>query len=149
MARIGYKKGALEALGGFVPLPFIVLDSRAYQTLSTAAKTLLIDVARQHTGGNNGGLSPCWELMSRRGWKSKATLQNAKNEVRLSGLITVTRIGTRKKGDCELWALSWFKLDYRPDMDIQPKAHNYMGFMEIKDAKIDPIPRRRIDVLRD
>lgn len=142
MAKSNYRKGDLEGMGQFVAIPFTVLDSPAYLSLSQSAVMLLFDICRQYSGKNNGSMSPCWELMQRRRWNSKATLQKAKEELRQSSLITVTRAGTRKKGDCELWALNWLKLDWHKGMDIQPNGHNYKGFLDLKAAKIDPIPER-------
>ncbi|CAM5286269.1 hypothetical protein [Eoetvoesiella caeni] len=142
MAKGDYRKGDLAALGGFLALPFIVLDSTAYLSLDSAAQKLVLDVYRQYTGKNNGRMSPAFELMKARGWKNETTLSNAKKKVRASRLITVTKVGTRKKGNCELWAVNWLKLDWSPNMEIKPAGHDYMGFLELKDAKIDPIPER-------
>lgn len=143
MAKSDYTRGQLEKLGGFVAMPFIVIDSAAYRALSPSAIKLLLDVARQYTGRNNGRLTPSYGLLRERGWKSSATLNQAKKELRESRLVTVTRQGTRKKDTCELWALNWFGLDWRKDMEIDPAGHDYMGFLDIQDAKIDPIPERR------
>ena len=46
--------------GGFVALPWAVLDSPAYAQLSMHARALLLEVARQFTRDNNG-----WLLLSR------------------------------------------------------------------------------------
>ena len=40
--------------GGYSLIPHDVLDSPAYTSCSPRAKALLIDVARQHNGRNNG-----------------------------------------------------------------------------------------------
>ena len=40
--------------GGYSLVPHDVLDSPAYNSCSPRAKALLIDVARQHNGRNNG-----------------------------------------------------------------------------------------------
>jgi len=142
MAR-GFRKGALDALGGFVPLPFIVIDSSAYRSLGPSAVRLLVDVARQYTGRNNGRLTPSYGLLKHWGWKSATTLDKAKKELRESGLISVTRQGKRASDECELWALNWFALDWRKDMEIGPNGIDYMGFLKVSEVKIDPIPERR------
>ena len=40
--------------GGFVALPWLVLDSRAYSRLFMHARALLLEVARQFVRDNNG-----------------------------------------------------------------------------------------------
>ena len=42
--------------GSFIALPWSVVDSPKYKTLSSTAKALLIDLARQYRGLNNGSL---------------------------------------------------------------------------------------------
>ena len=143
MAKTNYRNNDLSSLGSFFAIPHQVYDSSAYQNLSPTAIKLLMDICRQLSGKNNGKLSPTWELMRHKGWKSKTTLQKAKDELRQSRLITVTRVGTPDKGNCELWAVTWFPLNWDKSMDIQPTAHDYKGYLVLKDAKIDPIPERR------
>lgn len=143
MAKTDYRKGDLKPIGMFVAIPYEVMDSSGYQNLSPSAIKLLMDICRQLSGKNNGSLSPTWELMKDRGWKSKATLQNAKKELRNSKLITVTRVGSTDKGNCELWAINWLPLHWHKGMDIKPNAHDYKGYLNLKDVKTDPIPERR------
>jgi hypothetical protein len=69
-------KGRAES-GSFIALPRDVLRSPNYLALSAQARALLIDVAEQYYGNNNGGLSPSWTLMHTRGWKSRDTLAHA------------------------------------------------------------------------
>lgn len=136
MAKRDHQKGALSHLGQFVALSYTMMDSPAYMGLSASAKVLLQDVARQYSGKNNGQLSPCWELMQRRGWKSPVTLNSAKKELRKTSLITVTRKGTRgPNGKAELWSINWMRLDWKPYFDIGPKGQDYMGYIELK---VDP-----------
>lgn len=50
---------------GFVALPYSVLNSPLFVALSPYAVKLLIDVAAQYRGDNNGDLSIAWKLMER------------------------------------------------------------------------------------
>ncbi len=146
MAKRDHAKGALSHLGQFVTLSYGMMDCPDYMGLSPSAKVLLQDVARQYSGKNNGSLSPCWELMQRRGWKSPTTLNSAKKELRATRLITVTRKGTKgRNGEAELWAVNWFKMDWRPDFDVSPRGQDYMGFIEVE---IDPSAEQRGRELR-
>lgn len=137
MSKRDHQKGALSHLGQFVALSYTMMDSPAYMGLSASAKVLLQDVARQYSGKNNGSLSPCWELMQRRGWKSQTTLNDAKKELRASRLITVTRKGTRgPKGKPELWSINWLKMNWKPDFDITPRGQDYLGYIDLQASKV-------------
>lgn len=96
--------------GQFVALPHVVLDSRAYISASTAAKTLLVDMARQFNGRNNGDLSCAWKLMEPLNWRSEATLNRAKKELIERGLISETRKGARPN-KASLYGLTWLACD--------------------------------------
>jgi hypothetical protein len=56
---------------GFVALPYSVLNSPLFIALSSYAVKLLIDVAAQYRGDNNGDLCIAWKLMKPRGWRSE------------------------------------------------------------------------------
>lgn len=56
MANRDYRKGALPF--AFVPIPREVLNSAEYQSLPSKAKALMLDLAAQYTGKNNGRLCP-------------------------------------------------------------------------------------------
>jgi hypothetical protein len=61
--------------GPFVALPFVVLDSRAYLSLSHPAKALLLEIARQYVRDNNGRLLASRVFLAKRGWKSADTIR--------------------------------------------------------------------------
>lgn len=94
----------------FAMLPYYILDSAAYQQLSSHARALLVELVRQHRGTNNGDLSAAYsEMRGRRAFKSKGTLDRALNELLEAGLIERTRQGGRNR--CSLYALSWLAID--------------------------------------
>jgi hypothetical protein len=66
--------------GGYVAFPHEVLNSVAYIGLSAHARMLLLDIAAQYKGNNNGDLCAAWTLMRARGWRSEDTLNNAKRQ---------------------------------------------------------------------
>lgn len=106
-----WKSAKLKADGGtFVRLPLSVLNSRAYLDASPHARVLLIDLAMQYRGDNNGDLCAAWKLMKPRGWRSEATLNKAKKELLVLGLIVETRKGARPN-KASLYALTWCDLD--------------------------------------
>ena len=67
--------------GGFIALPWSVLDCPAYARLSHPAKALLLEVARQFVKDNNGRLLISRAYMAKRGWKSSDTITNAKRQL--------------------------------------------------------------------
>ena len=67
--------------GGFVALPWVVLDCPAYAQLSMHARALLLEVARQVTRDNNGWLLLSRGYMAGRGWNSVDMLTKAKREL--------------------------------------------------------------------
>jgi len=96
--------------GGFLALPYTLLQSPSFVSLSPNALKLLIDLAAQYRGDNNGDLSLAWKLMQPRGWRSQTTLHNSKNELLEKAFIFETRKGQRPN-KCSLFALTWFDLD--------------------------------------
>lgn len=107
--------------GGFVALPWSVLDSPAYLGLSHPAKALLLEMARQYSRDNNGRLLCSRAFMSGRGWNSHDVLQRAKRELIAAGLLFETVIGQRPN-KAAWYALTWYALDRHPGYDIGAAA---------------------------
>ena len=105
----------------FVGVPYSVLNSPLYLALSPYAVKLLIDVAAQYRGDNNGDLSVAWKLMQPRGWRSEATLHKVKRELLDAGFLYETRKG-RRPNVCSLFALTWFLIDDCDKFDPGAKA---------------------------
>ena len=66
--------------GGFMALPWSVLDCPAYAALSHPARSLLLEIARQFVRDNNGRLLASAAYLSKRGWKSSDVIARAKRE---------------------------------------------------------------------
>ena len=98
-----------QTTGSFLRLPHHVLQHKTFKTLSTRATKLLIDIAVQYRGNNNGDLSATLSLMRDRGWNSSDQLDKAKKELIKQDVIQLTRQGGRNK--CNLYALTWFPID--------------------------------------
>ncbi len=104
-----YKRGkggsGLDA-GGFVALPWVVLDSEAYMGLSHAARSLLLELARQLRPDNNGRLLASMNHLRPRGWTSCDTVHRAKNELVQSGLVLEVVKGARPNRASQ-YAVAW------------------------------------------
>jgi hypothetical protein len=103
--------------GGFVALPWSVLDCPAYARLSHPAKALLFEVARQFHRDDNGRMLLSRAYMTTRGWKSADTLTNAKRELLDAGFIFQTVMGHRPN-KASWYAVTWRALDKLPGYDV-------------------------------
>ena len=102
--------------GGFVALPWTVLDSSAYTSLGHPARSLLLEIARQYMGHNNGKLLASRAYLGKRGWKSADVIQRAKVELLNAGLIFETVMGSRPNR-ASWYAITWQTLDALPGYD--------------------------------
>jgi hypothetical protein len=102
--------------GGFIALPWSVLDCPAYARLSHPAKALLVEVARQFRRDDNGRMLLSRAYMATRGWKSADTLTNAKRELLEGGFIFQTVMGHRPN-KASWYAVTWRALDKLPGYD--------------------------------
>ena len=90
----------------FAGIPVVVMESPDYIALGPNAIRLLVEMARQYNGFNNGDLSPSYSLMKPRGFKSKGTLTRAIRELEDAFLLIQTRQGGRNN-TASLYALTW------------------------------------------
>lgn len=129
--------------GGFVALPWSVLDCPAYARLSHPAKALLLEVARQFVRDNNGRLLASQRHLESRGWKSWDVITRAKKELIESGFIFETVKGHRPN-KASWYAVTWRSLDRIPGFDHGAeqlfKRGAYMQNMPMKNAKLTPSP---------
>jgi hypothetical protein len=102
--------------GGFVALPWSVLDCPAYGELSHPARSLLMELARQYVRDNNGRLLTSMKHLRKRGWKSADVISRAKQELIACKLIHETVKGHRPNR-ASWYALTWFALDVHRDFD--------------------------------
>ena len=102
--------------GGFIALPWSVMDCPAYARLSHPAKALLLEVARQFVRDNNGRLLTSGVYLAKRGWKSSDVITRAKRELLDAGFIFETVKGHRPNR-ASWYAVTWQRLDKLPGYD--------------------------------
>jgi len=103
----------------FLRLPHHILDHPVFKTLSKRVTKLVIDIATQYRGHNNGDLAATLKMMKERGWNSRDQLEKAKKELIERDVILVARRGGRNKAN--LYALTWFPIDEcNGKLDIAP-----------------------------
>jgi len=86
-----------------------VIDSHAFADLTGGAVRVLLVVARQHDGRNNGHLHAAYSYMRKRGIGSEHTLQSAIDQLIAHGLL----YRTRSHGANGVWAryaLTWLPI---------------------------------------
>ena len=132
MAKRDFRKGSLPF--EFIPLPKAVLLMREFTELPSSAKALLLDLAAQYSGKNNGKLCPSWEVMKRSGWVSKGTLQRARDALLKAPFVVLTRKGHPPR-TVDWIAFTWWKLDFDPramDAWIDPRRFPYLNFVRLE-----------------
>lgn len=102
--------------GGFLALPWSVMDSPAFASLSHAARALLLEVARQFVRDNNGRLLLSTAYLRQRGWLSASGIQKAKRELLDAKFIFETVKGQRPN-KASWYAVTWRRLDRMPGYD--------------------------------
>ena len=116
-------KGRAEK-GAFTLIPHTVMDNPDYLNLSTKSVKLLLDLAYQYRGKNNGNLTAAFSILRERGWKREATICAAIKELMAANLIIRTRDGyfQNPKSRCALYALTWHPIDdcLGKDLDVSP-----------------------------
>ena len=129
--------------GGFVAIPFSVLDSRAYKNLSHPAKALLMELSRQFVRNNNGRLLCSMKFLKKRGWNSADVITRAKRELLAAGLIHETVMGHRPN-KASWYAVTWRGLDtidgYDPEARITFQRGAYRDKnLPIKNTSLKPL----------
>lgn len=109
--------------GSYTPLVHAVLDSAALMGASHTARSLLLELMRQHTGSNNGHLHLAQGWLGKRGWKSGDTIQRAKVELLQRELIVQTRQGGLNAGPC-LFALTWLPIANFVGLELRPSEYH-------------------------
>ena len=142
MARPKFKGSRYDE--PFVAIIRSVFESTAFTALSPHACKLLLELAGQYRGDNNGDLTVAWSVVSKRGWRSRTTLWRAKSELIEAGFVHVTRKG-HMPSTCELLALTWFPLDVSPKFDTDALA----GFKAKAYRDKAPLPMPDIKIKRD
>lgn len=118
-------KGRSSGGAGHGALPRVVWEHPDYCNLSGAAAKLLMDLACQFNGHNNGDLQVAYSVLSKRGWNSRQTISRAVAELLAAKLIVKTREGkfTNPGGYCALYALAWVQIhDCGDKLEVSPTS---------------------------
>ncbi len=101
----------------YVGIPDYAFKSAEFGELDGWSVKLLVEIAGQYNGFNNGDLSCAWSVLESRGWRSKGTLWAALNQLLKRGWIVKTRHGNRSR--CHLYAITWAPVDACPGKNLE------------------------------
>ncbi|MDI5987028.1 helix-turn-helix domain-containing protein [Halomonas sp. M4R5S39] len=99
--------------GGYLALPKVVMEDDDFRSLPPSSLKVLMALACQYNGKNNGDLSATHSTMKAWGGMSHTTLGKALKHLQERRLVVKTRdalIG-REGARCALYALSWQPID--------------------------------------
>lgn len=124
-----------------------VLESTNFITLTPKAVKLLMQVAAEYKGSNNGDFCVTWKLMEPKGWSSKSQLAEAREELLHYGFLELTRQGGRHKAS--LYAVTWESIDRckgKLDVPATKVASNlwqkqYPPYIPKRKRKLKAVPR--------
>lgn len=127
MASYSKSKGRKDSNKSYVGIPLWVAELDEFINLSFSAKSLLFELAYQYRGYNNGDLTVAYNVLKKRAWKSRTTIERARDELIEADLIVCTRVGQflNPGGLCSLYALRWRPINENPrkfDYDDIPKG---------------------------
>jgi hypothetical protein len=91
----------------FALIPASVLRSEAVRTLNHAYLRVLLILAVQYSGSNNGSLACTPRFAEQFGLRGRDTVYKALRELVARGLIVHTRQGIKQKDVFSLYALAW------------------------------------------
>jgi hypothetical protein len=109
----------------FAGIPRIVMDSEDFKGLSGNAVKLLLALANQYRGKNNGDLTTAWSIMHAKfGFKSPGVVTRAKKQLLDANMIVETRTPRwlNPGGKCGLYALVWQAIDDCPGKQLERNA---------------------------
>lgn len=118
--RRSRQKGRRE--GTHLGLPHYIVRSPEFRKLPPWPLKLLIELASDYNGFNNGNLSAAFSVLKERGWNSPGTLSDALKYLQEKRWIIRTRTGNKNR--CALYAITWWAIDDCPGkhLEIKPEA---------------------------
>ncbi len=104
-------RGRKERKQRFAMLPLDLLTHKSVTTLDHATHRVLVLLASQYHGHNNGAVGLSARQASQLGIKSDNTFYRALKELQLRGLILLTAPASRVPPRPAMFALTWQSID--------------------------------------
>ena len=106
MGRQGSNKGKRSQEGQYVPLPYAILKSAAWRSLSGAAVKVFFELHTRYNGGNNGQVRLSMKEAAEALGIGKATAQRAFVDLQDKGFIVLTTPGNWYNRRAHEWRLT-------------------------------------------
>lgn len=101
------KKGSKKSgEGQYVPLPYALLKSAAWRSLSGAAVRVFFELHTRYNGGNNGALTLSYAEAAEALGLGKATVQRAYHELMAKGFLALEKEGNWYHRRAHEWRLT-------------------------------------------
>lgn len=144
-SRIEKAKGRRER-GSFAQIPASVLQSAEFHGITGEAVRLLLALAAQYNGHNNGNLCAALSLAKQYGFRSGDTLARAIAGLLEAGLIIRTREGMFQGAGskCALYAIAWKPIDACPGKGLTVEPTNAPPRLFIPASKPNALSENRI-----
>jgi len=115
------KTGRGGSIQSFAGIPRHVMRSKSFRSLTSSAIRVLIWLAFEYRGKNNGDLAATHKLAVGWGIRAKDTLTAALRELIAEGMIIKTREGQfiNPGSECALYALTWAPIDECPGKNLE------------------------------
>lgn len=136
----GKRRDTSRESGTFIALPLALLKSAAYLGVSHTARSLLLEIALQYCGDNNGKLLLSSKHLAPRGWSSPTVVLRAKRELLDAALIFQTVQGSRPNR-ASWFALTWYSLDKIAGFDAGVEQVFVRGAYRLKGALVENTSR--------
>lgn len=107
---MGNVRSKCKIYPGYLNLHKPLLDSEDFISLKGNSIKLLIDIAQQYNGYNNGDLCASLSVLRKRGWNSNQQLHKALKILIAKNLIILTKQGGLNLGP-NLYAITWQPID--------------------------------------
>lgn len=98
-----------RSIASFLQLPHFVINTPQWAALTGNEVKMLIEIASQYNGSNNGDLSYPRSKYPVRGWSGIDVAHRALTSLKEKGWILLTRQGGRQ--GCSLYAVTFFPMD--------------------------------------
>ena len=133
------KKRPEHIKGGYLAISWSVFDSEAFKGATAPARALLIALARQWNGFNNGHLQMTQQWMKEKGYTNLNQNMKARDECVERGLIVYTRRGGLNMG-ADNFALTWIDISNYKGLDITLKEYDKGAYLR---CELPPTQRRK------
>jgi hypothetical protein len=126
--------------GLYSAIPHNVINCARYMATSHLARALLIEVAMDHNGNNNGRLRVHQKGLVERGW-CVASILRARDELVHYGLLIQTRHGGLNNGS-HLYAASWLPITNYVGLEIGPHEYHPGTYLLPLPSKPFEVPKK-------